>query len=568
MSRKIFRSTLAIAAAVLLANLVIVLGCLYQYFSTVQAGRLKDELRLAAYAVEESGQAYLEQLTARDYRYTWTPDYRLTWIASDGTVLFDTAEPAENMENHRDRAEVREAFAAGESSSVRYSETLMERTLYYARALNNGTVLRISVSQATALALVLVMVQPVLLVGILAVILSAVLANRMARRIVQPLNTLDLDHPLENDVYEELSPLLRRIQQQRGQISEQLRELRAKTDEFEQITGHMNEGLVVLDQKGTILSINPAARKLFGADPSCVRGDFLMVERSHEMSRAIQSALESGHSEVRAERGGREIQFDISRIESDGAVIGTVLLAFDVTEQAFAERNRREFTANVSHELKTPLQSITGSAELLENGLVKPEDVPRFTGMIRTEAARLVALVDDIIHLSQLDEGIAPAREMVDLLKTAGAAASALHNSAREKGVRVSVTGENVSVSGVRSFLYEMICNLCDNAIKYNVENGCVEITVSSGEREAVVTVRDTGIGIPAEYQSRVFERFFRVDKSRSKASGGTGLGLSIVKHIAQYHGAVIELQSEPGHGTAVSVVFPLHPADAESQES
>lgn len=562
MSRKIFRSTLAIAAAVLLANLVIVLGCLYQYFSTVQASRLKDELRLAAYAVEESGQAYLEKLTARDYRYTWAPDSRLTWIAPDGTVLFDTAGPAENMENHGDRAEVREAFAAGESSSVRYSETLTERTLYYARALNNGTVLRISVSQATVLALVLVMVRPVLLVGSFAVILSAVLANRMARRIVQPLNTLDLDHPLENDAYEELSPLLRRIQQQRGQISEQLRELRARTDEFEQITGHMNEGLVVLDQKGTILSINPAAQKLFGTDPSCIRRDFLTVERGREMSRAIQSALEGGHSEIRAERSGREIQFDISRIESDGAVIGTVLLAFDVTEQAFAERNRREFTANVSHELKTPLQSITGSAELLENGLVKPEDVPRFTGMIRTEAARLVTLVDDIIHLSQLDEGIAPARELVDLLETARAAASVLHNRAREKGVRVSVTGESVSISGVRSFLYEMICNLCDNAIKYNVENGCVEITVSRGERKAAVTVRDTGIGIPAEYQSRVFERFFRVDKSRSKASGGTGLGLSIVKHIAQYHGAVIELQSEPGSGTVVSVVFPLHPAD------
>nr|WP_326126663.1 ATP-binding protein [uncultured Oscillibacter sp.] len=562
MRGKIFRSTLATAAAVLLANLVIVLGCLYQYFSTARVSQLKDELRLAAYAVEESGRAYLEQLTARDYRYTWTPDYRLTWIASDGSVLFDTAEPAENLENHGDRAEVREAFAAGESSSVRCSETLTERTLYYARALNNGTVLRISVSQATVLALVLVVVRPVLLVGILAVILSAVLANRMAGRVVQPLNTLDLAHPLENDVYEELSPLLRRIQQQRGQISEQLRELRARTDEFEQITGHMNEGLVVLDQKGTILSINPAARKLFGADPSCVRGDFLTVERGHEISRAIQSALESGHSEIRAERNGREIQFDISRIESDGAVIGTVLLAFDVTEQAFAERNRREFTANVSHELKTPLQSITGSAELLENGLVKPEDIPRFTGMIRTEAARLVTLVDDIIHLSQLDEGAAPDRETVDLLETAEDAASALRDSAAEKGIHVSVSGESVSISGVRSFLYEMICNLCDNAIKYNVENGCVEITVSSREREAVVTVRDTGIGIPAEYQSRVFERFFRVDKSRSKASGGTGLGLSIVKHIAQYHGAAIELRSEPGRGTAVSVVFPLHPAN------
>lgn len=558
MSKRIFRSTLAIAAAVLLANLVIVLGCLYDYFGTVQANQLKDELRLAACAVEESGRSYLERLAARDDRYTWTPDYRLTWVASDGAVLFDTKEPAERMENHGDRAEIREAFAAGESSRVRYSDTWAQRTLYCARALNNGTVLRISVRQATVLALVLVMLQPILLVGILAVILSAVLADRMAKRIVQPFNSLDLDHPLENDVYEELSPLLRRIQQQRGQISAQLHELRARTDEFEQITRSMNEGLVVLDQSGLILSINPAAQKLFGVDRSCVRSDFLTVERGREMSQAIRTALETGHSEMRAERNGREIQFDVSRIESDGAVIGTVLLAFDVTEQAFAERNRREFTANVSHELKTPLQSITGSAELLEDGLVRPEDVPRFIGMIRTEAARLVTLVDDIIHLSQLDEGAAPDRETVDLLETAKDAASALRDNASEKGIHVSVSGESVSISGVRNFLYEMIYNLCDNAIKYNVENGSVEITVVRREQEAVVAVRDTGIGIPAEYQSRVFERFFRVDKSRSKASGGTGLGLSIVKHIAQYHQAAIELESRPGAGTVISVRFPL----------
>lgn len=558
MSKKIFRSILTIAVAVLLASLVIILGCLYDYFGTVQANQLKDELRLAAYAVEESGQDYLEKLADRDYRYTWMPKYRLTWIASDGTVLFDTEEPAEHMENHGNRMEVQEAFATGESSSVRYSATWAERTLYYAKALNNGTVLRISIRQVTVLALVLAMFQPILLVGIFAVILSAVLANQMAKRIVQPLNSLDLDHPLENDAYEELSPLLRRIKQQRSQISAQMRELRARTDEFEQITQSMNEGLVVLDQKGSILSINPAAQKLFNTDCSCIRQDFLTVERSHEMSQAILAALEKGHSEIRAERNGREIQFDISRIESDGTMIGTVLLAFDVTEQAFAERNRREFTANVSHELKTPLQSITGSAELLENGLVKQEDIPQFISLIRTEAARLVTLVEDIIHLSQLDEGIAPAQETVDLLETAQNVASALHDSAEEKGVHISVTGGNVQMSGIRNFLYEMIYNLCDNAIKYNVENGSVEITVSKEGQEAVVAVKDTGIGIPAEYQSRVFERFFRVDKSRSKASGGTGLGLSIVKHIAQYHRATIALQSNTGGGTTISVVFPL----------
>ena len=556
MIKKIFRSALMIAAAVLLSSLVIILGCLYDYFGTVQASQLKDELRLAAYAVEESGQTYLERLKARDCRYTWTPEYRLTWIGSDGSVLFDTDESAENMANHGDRMEVREAFAKGESSCVRYSDTWSERTLYYARALNDGTLLRISTRQVTVPALVLAMLQPILLVGVLAVILSAVLAGRMAKRIVQPLNSLDLDHPLENDAYEELSPLLRRIQQQRRQINAQMQELQARTDEFEQITGSMKEGLVVMNQKGTILSINPAAQALFHMDCSCIQKDFVTVDRGHELSQAILTALENGHSTVRMEQNGREIEFDISRIESDGAVVGTVLLAFDVTEQALAERSRREFTANVSHELKTPLQSIMGSAELLESGLVRQEDVPQFTGTIRKESARLVALVEDIIHLSQLDEGAALEREMVDLLEMAKDAASVLYDKTREKGVRLSVAGERAQVNGVRGLLYEMIYNLCDNAMKYNVKDGSVEITVSNAGPGAVVTVRDTGIGIPPEYQTRVFERFFRVDKSRSKASGGTGLGLSIVKHIAQYHNAKITLQSEMGAGTTVTVTF------------
>ena len=556
MSKKIFRSILAVAAAVLLANLVIILGYLYRYFGDVQANQLKDELRLAAYAVEENGLAYLEKLTGHDSRYTWMPEYRLTWIAADGTVLFDTNESAKDMANHGDRLEVQEALSAGESSSVRYSDTWARRTLYYARALDDGTVLRISIRQATAPALALAMLWPILLIGIFAALLSSALASRMAKRIVQPLNALNLDHPLENDAYEELYPLLRRIQQQRGQINAQVQELRTRADEFEQIIGSMNEGLIVLDQKGTIICINPAAQRLFGTDRSCVRKDFLTVDRSHEMSQAILTALENGRSETRTERNGRKIQFDISRIESDSAVIGTVLLAFDVTEQAFAERARREFTANVSHELKTPLQSIMGSAELLENGLVRPEDVPQFTGTIRKESARLVALVDDIIHLSQLDEGIAPERTMVDLLETAEDAVSVLRNYAWERGIHISVTGDHVQVDGVRSFLHEMIYNLCENAIKYNVDEGSVEIAVSIGKQGPEVTVKDTGIGIPPEYQSRVFERFFRVDKSRSKASGGTGLGLSIAKHIAQYHNAKIMLKSEMGVGTAVTVTF------------
>lgn len=557
MTKKIFRSILLAAVSVLLASLVIIMGCLYDYYRNVQEKQLRDELRLASYGVEAGGSGYLEQL-ASPYRFASVADCRLTWIAADGKVLFDTHVPAAEMENHSDRVEIREALAEGESEGVRYSQTLTERTLYCAQRLSDGTVLRISISQLTVFALVMGMLQPILLTAIIAVILSALLAHRMAKSIVAPLDRLDLDRPLENDAYEELSPLLGRIHQQHRQIEAQLRELGRKTEEFEQITENMSEGLVLLDRKGVILSINPAARAIFHASSACVGQDFLVVDRDHEINLAIQTALEGGHSEVRAMRNDREVQFDISRITADGAAAGTVLLAFDVTEQAIAERSRREFTANVSHELKTPLQSIMGSAELLENGLVKQEDLPQFVGVIRTEAARLVTLVEDIIHLSQLDEGIAPAKEEVNLLELADSAASALRERAEERRIDLSVTGKDAVVNGVRGFLYEMFYNLIDNAIKYNIDGGKVEVTVLTGDTAATVSVKDTGIGIPPEYQVRVFERFFRVDKSRSKASGGTGLGLSIVKHIAQYHHADLSLHSRIGEGTDISVVFPL----------
>ena len=557
MTKKIFRSILLAAVSVLLASLVIIMGCLYDYYKNVQEKQLRDELRLASYGVEADGLDYLEQLTS-PYRFPSTADFRLTWIAADGEVLFDTHVPAAEMENHAGRAEVKEALAEGESGGVRYSETLTERTLYYAQRLTDGTILRISISQLTVFALAMGMLQPILLTAILAVILSALLARRMAKSIVAPLNRLDLDRPLENDAYEELSPLLGRIHQQHRQIEAQLRELGRKTEEFEQITENMGEGLVLLDGKGVVLSINPAARTIFHADSACVGQEFLVIDRDHTINLAVQTALERGHNEVRAVRNDREYQFDISRITVDGLTAGTVLLAFDVTEQAAAERSRQEFTANVSHELKTPLQSIMGSAELLENGLVKQEDVPQFVGVIRTEAARLVTLVEDIIHLSQLDEGTAPEKEQVNLLELADSAVSALRERAEERHIGLSVSGENLMVDGVRNFLYEMFYNLIDNAIKYNIDGGKVEVTVLTGDTAATVSVKDTGIGIPPEYQTRVFERFFRVDKSRSKASGGTGLGLSIVKHIAQYHHADLDLHSTMGRGTSISVSFSL----------
>ena len=549
MTKKIFQSILLVAGCVLLASLLIIMGFLYDYFGGVEENQLRDELSLAAAAVEDGGTDYLSQLTA--------DRYRLTWIAADGSVLYDTKTNAESLENHASRAEVSQALATGTGESTRYSSTLMEKTMYYAQRLDDGTVLRISISRATVGMIAVGMIQPLLIVLIVALILSGLLARRLSRRIVDPLNSLDLEHPLDNDAYEELSPLLKRIHHQHVEIQTQLRELREKTDEFTQITGSMREGLVLLDEHGSILSINAAAQALFGADAQCVGRDFLTIERSHEISAAIQAAAADGHSEVRAERAGRVYQFDISRITSDGKFLGTVILAFDITEQEFAERNRREFTANVSHELKTPLQGIIGSAELIENGMVKPEDLPRFVGHIHAEAARLVTLIDDIIRLSQLDEGDAMPTEPVDLLAVSQEAAENLHDVAAARDVMVSVTGQPAVLPGVRRLIYEIVYNLCDNAIKYNRDGGRVDVTVAADAGGSSITVADTGIGIAPEHQARVFERFYRVDKSHSKASGGTGLGLSIVKHAMQLHHGRIELESTLGTGTTIRAIFP-----------
>ena len=549
MTKKIFQSILLVAGCVLLASLLIIMGFLYDYFGGVEENQLRDELNLAAAAVEDGGTDYLSRLTA--------DRCRLTWIAADGSVLYDTRTDAESLENHASRAEVSQALTTGTGESTRYSSTLMEKTMYYAQRLDDGTVLRISISRATVGMIAVGMIQPLLIVLIVALILSGLLARRLSRRIVDPLNSLDLEHPLDNDAYEELSPLLKRIHRQHVEIQTQLRELHERTDEFTQITGSMREGLVLLDEHGSILSINAAAQALFGADAQCVGRDFLTVERSHEISAAIQAAVTDGHSEVRAERAGRVYQFDISRITSNGKLLGTVILAFDITEQEFAERNRREFTANVSHELKTPLQGIIGSAELIENGMVRPDDLPRFVGHIHAEAARLVTLIDDIIRLSQLDEGDAMPTEPVDLLAVSQEAAENLHDAAAARNVTVSVTGQPAVLPGVRRLIYEIVYNLCDNAIKYNRDGGRVDVTVAADAGGSSITVADTGIGIAPEHQARVFERFYRVDKSHSKASGGTGLGLSIVKHAVQYHHGRIELESTPGTGTTIRVVFP-----------
>ena len=555
MRKKIFQAMMAAAGSVLLASLIIILGCLYDYFDGLQEKQMQDELTLAAAAIEESGQAYLDDLNLE------SKAFRLTWIDAQGNVLYDTKADGSSMENHADREEFQQAIKNGCGESSRYSSTLMEKTLYRAQRLADGSVLRISVSRATSGVLVLGMLQPILLVLIVALVLSALLSKRIARWVVAPLENLDLEHPLENDTYEELAPLLGRINQQRRQIDLQLAKLQRGNDEFTQVTGSMKEGLILLNERSQVLSINPMAQRLFETDERCVGEDFLTVERSPEVSAAIQTALQSGYCELQLARGEHIYQLDISAISSGGALIGAVILAFDVTENARAEQSRREFTANVSHELKTPLQSIMGSAELIENGLVAAQDMPRFVGHIRTEAARLVSLIEDIIRLSQLDEGGELPFEVCDLAEIARETTDSLADAAEQRKIRLTFSGEPLGLCSVKRLLAEICYNLCDNAIKYNREGGQVMVSVSRVGEEAVLAVKDTGIGIPPEHQERVFERFYRVDKSHSKESGGTGLGLSIVKHAVQDLGGHLALSSTPGEGTEIKVYLPLKSA-------
>ena len=547
MAGKILRSILVVVIAVLLASLSVVTGVLYRYFGDFQQSQLRDELHLAVNATQMLGRDYLEA--------SHTDQHRLTWIAADGDVLYDSHADEGEMENHADREEIREAFADGSGSSTRRSSTLTEQTIYEAARLSDGSVLRISISRASAVRLVLNTLPPILLIAAMAIALSVWLATRMAKRVVEPLNALDLDNPMDNDAYEELSPLLRRIENQQWEIRLQMETLRRHQEDFIQITGNMREALVLLDHAGRVISANPAAEQLFGTE--CLQtGAEFSTGGLPDMEQAVRTAREKGHFEFREDTGFRTYQIDISRIESAEAVHGLVILAFDVTEQEEAERSRREFSANISHELKTPLQSIIGSAELLENGMVKPEDTPRFVGHIRREATRLVTLIEDIIRLSQLDEQVELPREEVSLLALAEEVRETLAEAAQSRDVTLTVSGDDGIFVGVRRLLSQLIYNLTDNAIRYNRPGGTVEITVSEEAEGVRLTVRDSGIGIPKEHLEKVFERFYRVDKSHSRQSGGTGLGLSIVKHAAAYHKAEIQMESTPGQGTTVTIQF------------
>ena len=550
MTKRIFRSICLAAIAVFLASAALFLCVLYDYFGNVQRNQLRTQTALAAQGVENAGADYFEGLDTRGYR--------ITWIDADGDVLFDSEASTAEMENHLERQEIREAMEAGYGESARYSATLMERTLYSAMRLTDGTVVRLSVAQNTLLTLLFGMLQPIAVIIVFAAAFSFFLAYRLSGHITEPLNRLNLDDPLNNEGYDELSPLLRRIDAQQQQIRLQADRLRKKQEEFEAVTENMAEGIVVLNPKGTVLSINHAAARLFDTTRACIGRHMLSVNRSIEISDLLSEAEKGVRAEKMIGLKGRKYQLGVSPVSEDGAVSGAVLLVLDVTEKERAEQMRREFTANVSHELKTPLQIIAGSAELLSNGIVREEDRMGFYTRIQGEAQRMIRLVEDIIRLSRLDEGADDMkREDVDLFVLADETVKSLQAEAEGAHVTVSLAGEPAVVNGVPQLLQSIVLNLCDNAVKYNRPNGTVAVTVKAEDGGVILSVADTGIGIPPEHQERIFERFYRVDKSRSKELGGTGLGLSIVKHAARLHHAKIELQSAEGEGTTVTVIFP-----------
>ena len=548
MKKQIFRAILTVALSVLLASLVLIVGVLHGYFQDRVLEELARSTAYVAQAVENEGVAYLEDSSFRVNR--------ITLVDREGTVLYDNREDPSAMENHAGREEIREAMLLGHGTAVRQSATLAQKTVYYALRLSDGSVLRLSETQYSVWMLVLQALQPVALVMVLAFCLALWLAGRLSARLVAPVNAIDLTDPGEELDYEELAPLVGRIRSQNREISRRMEELRRQREEFHAITSHMSEGLLVIDRETRVLSHNDAALRLLGTTESAGETSVLALNRESGFRRCVEEALSGRRCEELLEREDTCCRVFANPVEQDGVLTGAVLILLDVTEKERRETLRREFTANVSHELKTPLTSILGTAEILENGLVKTEDIPHFAGNIHREAQRLIGLVNDIIKLSRLDEG-GPAGqwETVSLRGVAEGVLDQLALAAERKQVTLSLEGNCGPVRGVPQIVEEIVYNLCDNAIAYNRPGGSVTVTLSSGEEGEQVAVTDTGIGIPPEDQARVFERFYRVDKSHS--GGGTGLGLSIVKHGAAYLGARVELKSEQGRGSIFTLIFP-----------
>ncbi|WP_288533757.1 ATP-binding protein [uncultured Ruminococcus sp.] len=553
MTRKIFQSIIAVVISVLLLSLALITGVLYNHFETAMLDQLRTTAQFAEQGVEREGMAYFDSLHAQNCR--------VTWIAADGTVKYDNRSDPKTMENHADRQEVREAMENDSGTSVRRSSTLSEHTMYYAKRLSDGTVLRLSMSQRSVLFLMGGMLSPLVFIFLAACLLAGVLSYRVSKKIVKPLSEIDLKHPEQVETYDELSPFLQRIAAQNREIDARMAEIRKQQQEFSMITENMSEGLFVVDRNYQILSYNKSAMQIFGMDPRQEHENLLAVNRSEGFRNAVDSALKGRHAQENLELNGRVYQIIANAVcQPDFAedMVGAVILVLDVTEKEAQEQYRREFTANVSHELKTPLTSISGIAEIIRNGIVKPEDIPHFAGKIYDESQRLIALIGDIIKLSRLDENQVPMeRETVDILEMARDVVQQLSSVARKSGVTLVANGSHGQVQGVRQVLGEMVYNLCENAVKYNRAGGRVWVDVQQVADHVVLRVKDTGIGIPAAEQGRIFERFYRVDKSHSKAVGGTGLGLSIVKHGAALHHATISVSSEPEQGTEITLTFP-----------
>ena len=548
MTKRIHDSILVASFIIFFCCSIVIIGVSYPYFNGVLQSELEREAQYLCAGAEIGGKEYLESFQEKR---------RITLIDTDGSVIYDTVDDTHDLENHLDREEVREALEHGVGESSRYSATLTEKTYYYARRLSNGTVLRVSVDQITVGALILRMLIPLLLAFVVVIIVSAVLSSSLARKIVKPINELDFKNPVIKENYPEISPLLRKISQQNNLIRMQMSDLKRRQEEFLTITNNMAEGLIIIDTKAEILSYNKSALKLLGVKKADIGDSVLSLNRGAEFTGAVDTVLGGEKCRPVMELDGRVLRIYSNPVRVEEKVSGAVLLILDVTEREQMETMRREFTSNVSHELKTPLTSIDGISDLMMNGIVKPEDTQGFAKNIHDETGRLIALVNDIIKLSHLDEMVPSIeKEECDLYAYASDVVSRLSHVAGERNITLAVRGEREKVLGIPSVISEMIYNLCDNAIKYNRDGGSVEVLIGKKDTDVFFSVKDTGIGIPKEHQSRVFERFYRVDKSHSKKIGGTGLGLSIVKHGAAVHNARVKLESGEGAGTTVSVIF------------
>ena len=554
MKKRIFLTVFATALITVLVSLILLVGVTYRYINEDTRDQLMAQLDYLSQAVDDEGLTYLNQLENNSYR--------ITWIAADGAVLFDNRSNISRMENHADRQEFIDAKAHGVSEIERESETMTTRLMYVAEELSDGSVLRIATNDISVGGVAWMLAVPSVLLILCISLLAWFVARKLSRALVEPLNTLDLDHPLAGEAYDELVPLLSRIEQQHREIADQRVQLGQQRNEFQTVIDNMREGLVLLNQSGRILLINRSGRTLMKAmaeEDDLAAGEEIITSRNSVVDSLLDKAYDGKTSSATIIINSRSYEIHASPVESDEGIHGAVLFYVDVTEKVEAEQLRREFSANVSHELKTPLHSISGCAELMLSGIVKEEDKPRFLKQIYDEAQHMVSLIENIIKISRLDEEAdALPVDKVDLYEIAQTVIEQLGNKAASRGIVIDLSGTHVTIKGVKTLLYEMIYNLCDNAIKYNVDDGAISVSVKKTKDAAVVKVKDTGVGISEDQQERIFERFYRVDKSHSRASGGTGLGLSIVKHAAIWHNATIKVKSKLGKGTTFIVRFPL----------